>query len=223
MHVLVVVRAREPHKQVPDVQVLVTHCVNHYGDRSVAVLLLPGKGFWALDPSPVDAVDRAHAAWQATGRVAREDVLQLPGIGTLQVYRFSLFNHKLRQKAGVNLNGGAGKATVLVSAVKGLSIPKHPQRGRHLLNGMGLRATGGVDSAPPHGLVADSSEQTAADRPWQAKTLLKRVLAVHRRRSVHTKLLSQTGMRTYVKIAKPLWATAWTGASNTLVQASGSH
>jgi len=130
------------------------------------------------------------------GRVAREDVLQLLGIGTPQIHRFSLVNNKVRQAAGVHINGGAGKATVLVSAVKGLSIPKRPQRGRHLLNGMGLRATGGVDSAPSHGLVANSSEHTVENRPWQAETLLKRVLAVDRWRSVYTKIISQNGMRT---------------------------
>ena len=109
---------------------------------------------------------------------------------------FPLVNNKVRQAAGVHINDGAGKATLLISAVKRLSIPKHPQRGRHILNGMGLRATGGVDSAPPHGLVANSSEQTVENRPWQAETLLKRVLAVDRWRPVHTKIISQNGMRT---------------------------
>jgi len=126
----------------------------------------------------------------------------------------------VRQAAGVHVNGEAGKATVLVSAVKRLSIPKHPQCGSHLLDGMGRRATGRVDGAPPRGLVADGSEQPVEHRPRQAETLLKRVFSVDQRLPVHTEVISQNGVRTQVKIARPVGATAWTGASSTLAHAS---
>ena len=96
----------------------------------------------------------------------------------------------------MHVNGGEGKAAVLVSAMKGLTVPKPPECGRHLLDGMGLRVTGVVDHAPPHGLVTDNPEQQVEDRPWTAEMVLKRVLAVDRGLPVHTKLASQILVRT---------------------------
>jgi len=180
-HVLVVVCTRIPYKQVPDVQVLVTNRFSHYRDLTIEVLVLPGEGLRALSPRTVRTINRAHAARHAAGGICVRMCCSSSALGrrtgfgshlstmkcvTRRVYQ-SMVERERRQNLAARSNGSPLSSTRKCRS--------------HLLHVMGSRRTSGVHHAPPLGLVADRTEQPVQHELWNPETVLKRVLAVHRR------------------------------------------
>lgn len=145
--VYVVLAPRRLTKNAPDVHVLITDALNHHGTPTLAVMLLPGQRRGVLEPLPVGAENRTHAARHSTGRVAGQDALEFVLRRAAQVRRLSFVDNEVGKASGCLREGRRRKAAVLFGAAVRLPIAQHLQRRQQLLDAVRLQLIGRVNRA----------------------------------------------------------------------------